>query len=348
MAVGAIKLACAVIAAAALVTAGGKPAPARTAVKVVLDGGLTGPSAPFLVAQDKGHYRAAGLDVAIDAANSSSDAIAQIASGAADLALADINALIRYRDQNPGSSIKALFMLYNKPPYAIIARKSRGISKPKDLEGKKLAAPSSDAASVHWPLFAKLNDIDLSKVTTENIALPVREPMLAAGQVDATTGAAFSSYINLKERGVPVDDLIILPMADHGLILYGHAIIANPKFLSENPSAVKAFLLAFVRGLKDTIKDPARAVDSVVKRNEGAKKDVELERLRMAIRDNILTPEVRKNGLGAADPARLANAIDQLALIAKFKTPPQAQEIFDSGYLPAAPERRVNEPVRPG
>ena len=61
------------------------------------------------------------------------------------MAFADINALIKYRDQNPSAPIKAVFMVYNKPPYAIVARKSRGISEPKQLEGKKLGAPPAGA-----------------------------------------------------------------------------------------------------------------------------------------------------------------------------------------------------------
>lgn len=323
-------------------------AAAQTAVKITLGGNFGGPSAPFLVAQDRGYYRAEKLDVTIDATGAAPDAISRVASGAYDLGVADINALIKYRDQNPGVPVKALFMLYNKPPYAIVARKSRGIVKPKDLEGKKLGAPAADAANAQWPLFAKLNDIDTSKVTMENVALPVRDPMLAAGQVDAVTGISFSSYFDLKDRGVPVDDLVVLPMADYGLRLYGEAIIANPKFVAENPAAVKAFLHAFLKGLKDTLRDPARAIESVVKQDETVKKELELERLRMVIRDNILTAEVRANGLGGVDPARLAQAIDQIALTFKFKVKPEAVDIFDPAFLPPAGERRVNEPQRPG
>jgi NitT/TauT family transport system substrate-binding protein len=325
------------------------PAAAQTPVKVTLDASLGGPSAPFLVAQDRGYYRAAGLEVTIDAGGTAPEVIARVASGNSDLALVDINALIKYRDQNPAAAIKAVFMVYNKPAYAIIARKSRGIAKPKDLEGKKLGAPTADTAAAQWPLFAKLNDIDLSKVALENLALPVREPMLAAGQIDAVTGLSFLSYLDLKDRGVPTDDLVVLAMADYGLQLYGDAIVASPKFLAENPQAAKAFLQAFLRGLKDTIRDPARAIESVLKRNEGAKKELELERLRMAIRDNILTPEVKANGFGGIDPARLTSAIEQLGLTFKFKTKPQGPDIFDASFLPPPAERRaVNEPQRPG
>ena len=81
--------------------------------------------------------------------------------------------------------------------------------------------------------------------------------MLAAGQVDAITGFSFSSYINLKDRGVPVDDITVLLMADHGVNLYGNAIIVNPKFAAEKPEAVKGFLRAFIKGLKETVKNPA-------------------------------------------------------------------------------------------
>ena len=156
-------------------------------------------------------------------------------------------------------------------------------------------------------------------MTIENVSFPVREPMLAAGQVDAITGYSFSSFVNLKEKGVPVNDLSVLLMADYGVSLYGNAIMVNPKFAAEHPDAVKGFLRAFVKGLKETIKSPAAAVNSVLKRNEAATKSVELERLTMAIHENIVTPEVKANGFGSVDGARFERAIDQIALTYKFK-----------------------------
>ena len=255
----------------------------------------------------------------------------------------DINSLIKFRDANPGTPIKAVFMVYNRPPFAIIGRKSRGITKPKDLEGKKLGAPAPDGAYAQWPIFVQANGIDASKVTIENVGFPVREPMLAAGQLDAITGYSFSSFINLKDKGVPVDDIVVLLMADYGVNLYGNAIIVNPKFAAEHPDAVKGFLRAFVKGLKETVKSPATAVDSVLKRNDAAKKAVELERLNMAIRDNIVTPEVKANGYGGIDSARFARAIDQIGLTYKFKAAkPKPEDIFDASYLPPAADRKFN------
>lgn len=312
-----------------------------TAVRFSLDSKLEGSTAPFAVAIERGYYRAEGLEVTIDAGAGPIDPLNRVASGNYDLAFADINTLIKYRDANPQAPIKAIFVVYNRPPYAVVGRKSRGVSTPKDLEGKKLGAPAADVAYAQWPVFVQANGIDASKVTVENIGFPVREPMLAAGQLDAITGISFWSYINLKERGVPADDIVLLLMADYGVSLYGNVIVVNSKFAAEKPEAVRGFLRAFVKGLKDTVKDPTAAVDSVIKRVEGTRKDVELERLQMALRDNILTLEVKANGFGGVDPARLDKSIDQIALSYNFKAKPKAGDVFDEQFLPPAAERAV-------
>src|SRR5215470_16773988 len=198
------------LAIAAVVAFGASPAAAQTPVKFTLDFKFEGPSAPFLVAIDKGYFKAEGLDVTIDSAAGSLEPINRVASGSYDMGFGDINSLIKFRDANPGTPIKAIFMLYNKPAFSIVGRKSRGVTKPKDLEGKKLGAPAADGAFAQWKIFVQANGIDASKVTIENVGFPVREPMLAAGQIDAITGFSFSSYINLKDRGVPVDDIVVL------------------------------------------------------------------------------------------------------------------------------------------
>lgn len=332
-----VSLACAMLLAPMLAGA----AAAQTSIKFSLFR-FEGPVAPFLLALDKGYYKAEGLDVSFDTAPGSLEPIDRVASGDYDMGIADINTLIKLRDTHPGTPVKAVFMVYNRPPFAVIGRKSRGINTPKDLEGKKLGAPTQDAAFAQWPIFVQANGIDASKVTIENVSFPVREPMLAAGQVDAITGYSFSSFVNLKEKGVPVNDLSVLLMADYGVSLYGNAIMVSPKFAAEHPDAIKGFLRAFVNGLKETIKSPSVAVDSVLKRNEAATKSVELERLTMAIHENIVTPEVKANGFGAVDNARFERAIDQIAHTYKFKVKPKTDDIFDASYLPPAADRKAN------
>ncbi len=325
------------------VTLAGGAAAAETKVKFSLDRPIQGPAAAFLLPLDKGYYKAEGLNVSIDAGASALEPIKRVASGNYDMGFADINVLIKYRDANPKDAVKAVFMVYNRPAYAVIGRKSRGIHAPKDLEGKKLGAPAGGIAFAQWPIFVKANGIDAAKVTVENVGIPVRDPMLAAGQIDAITGLSFSSYIDLKDKGVPVDDVVVMLMGDYGVDLYGNAIIVNPKFAAEHPDAVKGFLRAFLKGLKKTVAAPAAAIGFALERADGASKNLELDRLKLVIRDNIVTPEVKAEGYGGIVDKRFAGAIDQLTLAYKFKSAkPKPQDIFDATFLPPADERKAN------
>src|SRR5262249_50029821 len=128
-----------ILLACAALFAGG-PGAAQTPVKFTLDGKIEGPVAPFVVAIDKGSFKAQGVEVTIDSALAAPESITRVASGNYDMGLADINALMKFRDQNPGTPIRAIFMVYNKPAFAIVGRKSRGVVKPKDLEGRKRGA----------------------------------------------------------------------------------------------------------------------------------------------------------------------------------------------------------------
>lgn len=314
---------------------------ADTSIKFANDWKWEGPAAPLLLAWDTGLYKAEGLDVQMDTGKGSLDAIPRVASGTYEMGNADINSLIKFRDKNPDLPVKAVFMIYNAPPFAIVGRKSLGINAPKDLEGKILGAPAPDGAYAQWNAFVKVNGIDASKVTIENVGFPVREPMLAQGKVDAITGYAFSSFINLKANGVPDDDITVLLMRDHGLDLYGNVILVNPKFAEENPDAVKGFIRATIKGFQATISDPAQAVKHVINHNDVAREEVELERLMMALNQNIVTDEVRNNGLGDVDMDRLNRSMDQIADTYEYTNRPVAADIFDSSFLPDASERMV-------
>ncbi len=328
---------------AASVVAFGSVAASAADIKFTLDWKFEGPSAPFFVALDKGYYKAEGLNVTIDSGAGSRVPITRVAAGTYDMGFGDINAVIKFLDETPGGKVKAVMMMYERPPFAVIGRKSRGVTTdPKSLAGKTLGAPPPDAAFGQWPIFKKVAAIDDSKITIKSVGFPVREPMLAQGQVDAIFGFSFSSVLNLKSQGVKADDISLILMAENGLELYGNAIIVNPDFAAKNPAAVKGFLKALMKGVKDTIKDPAAAVDSVLKRNKVVSKAVELERLQMSIDKNYVTPNVKKNGFGGVDDAKLTKSIELLKVSLGLKNPPKPSAVFDASFLPPAAERKVN------
>ena len=308
---------------------------ADTKVQFALDWKFEGPSAPYFLAIDNGHFKAGGMDVEISPGKGSLNAIPKVATGAFPFGFADINSLIKFIDQNPGAPVTAIMMVYDKPPFAIIGRKSLGINGPADLEGSTLGAPPPDGAWAQFPSFAKANGIDVGKIKVEPLGFPTREPMLAEGKVDSVTGFSFSSFLNLIRLGVPENDITTILMADYGLQLYGNAVIVNTDFAKDNPEIVKKFVVALGAGWKDAINDPKTAIAALVKRNPAADSALEQRRLELAIKANVLSDYVKANGMGGIEKSRFDAAIQQLAETYEYKNKPDAKLYYTDAYLPA-------------
>ena len=310
------------------------PAFAETDLPFALDWKFEGPSAPYFHALDAGYFADAGLNVSISEGSGSLDAIPKVATGAFPVGFADINSLMRFLDQNPGAPVTAVMMVYDKPPFAIVGRKSLGVSAPGDLEGTVLGAPPPDGAWAQFPIFAAENGINVENITVEPVGFPTREPMLAEGNVASVTGFSFSSTLNLKRLGVPADDISVILMADHGVDLYGNAIIVNTDFAAANPELITGFLTAVGKGWKDAIATPDAAIAALIERNPAADAALETERLQMAINANVLTDYVAENGMGGIDEARMMNAIEQTKSVYEFQAEPDMSLYFDPSFLP--------------
>ena len=313
-----------------------------TDIKFTLDWKFEGPAAPFLVAEDKGYFKAEGLNVTIDTGAGSREPITRIASGTYQMGFGDIKALVKFLDEQPDAKIKAVMVMYERPPFAIIGRKSLGVTTdPKSLAGKTLGAPPPDGAFGQWAIFQKVAGIDTSTIKIESVGFPVREPMLAQGKVHAIFGFSFSSVLNLKSQGVKDEDISLILMAENGLDIYGNSILVSNEFAAKNPAAMKGFLKAVVKGMQDTASNPGEAVESVLKRNTVVTKAVELERLQMAVAQNFVTPAVKKKGFGGVEADKLTRNIQVQKEARNLKNPPSSDAVFDASFLPPAAERMI-------
>ena len=313
----------------------------ETPIRFQLDWRFEGNAALFTLPAAKGYFKAEKLNVTVDAGNGSGGTITRVASGAYDMGFADLAALREFHANPPTAPNKpvAVMMVYNNTPAAVLTLKKSGIKTPADLNGKKLGAPVFDGGRKAFPIFAKANNV--SGVTWTSMDPPLRETMLVRGDIDAITGFAFTSLLNLEARGIKADDIVVLAYQDHGVKLYGNAVIASEEFIKKNPEAVKAFLRAFTRGVKDLIADPKAAIATVKARDGIINEDLELRRLKLVLDGTVLTQDAKTEGFGSVLAPRLSLMASQVSDAFSTKERVKPEAVWNGSFLPSAAERDV-------
>jgi NitT/TauT family transport system substrate-binding protein len=292
------------VAAVALV---GLTAEAQAPAKVVfaLNWFAVGDHAAYWVALDRGYYKSRGLEVELQNSKGSGDSIAKVDSGRADVGLADAVVVIPRVAQ--GAKIKVVGAVFDLTPLNIWTRKDTGITKPKDLEGKLLAAPAGDAQRQLFPAFAKLNGVDESKVKWLSIEPAAKFVALSEKRADAvpdyTTGQPF------WEKAVGKDNLVRMPWSQFGFDTYSMSIMASDKTLNERPKVLRDFLAASYLGWRDVMQDPKGSLEIFKKRVPDI--DLALIEPNMMLGLELMkTERYAKNGLGWMERAKMCRTVE--------------------------------------
>lgn len=307
-------------------------------VKFTLDWAYQGPQAPFLIAYYKGFFAEEGLSVTIDRGYGSAKVISDVAAGLFDIGFGDLNSLIEFKSKNPDAKVKLVAVIHVKSPLSVVTLRRTGISSPKDLENRRVGAPAGDAARRVFPAFAKATGIDLDKVTWVTMDVPLREPMLVKGEVDAVTGFYYTVVLNTLALGVAEEDIVIFKYSDY-LNILGNGIVVNQNFLEKNPEAVKRFLRAVIKGIRYAIQNPDEAIEMVLKKDPTLNKDVEKKRLLMALELINVKGITDKYGLGYVESSVIEKNIEVIVETFGLERKPTLDEIADFKYLPPREER---------
>jgi len=310
-------------------------------IKFILNWKWQGPQAWFFVAQDKGWFKDEGLDVQFDQGSGSAAAVTRVAGGAYDAGFGDINAITRFKSEHPENGMKAVYMIYNVPPFVIVSLSEMGIRTPKDLEGKVLGASANDAAFKLFPGFVSATGIDDSKIEWQHMKSSLRQQMLVRGDVDAVAGYYITVKFGLKNMNFDPDKVNFMFYSDHGMDLYSNAVIFSGDLIKNHPEAVRGFVRALNKAFFYVLDHREEGMEATMKREPLLKPEVEMGRLVETIDWLILSSEMKEIGMGDVDDERLTRSIKIVSETFGLKSTPDANEIFDRSFLPPKADRML-------
>jgi NitT/TauT family transport system substrate-binding protein len=312
---------------------------ALTPVRFILDWAFQGPQGCYLLALDRGFFRDEGLNVTIDRGFGSADTPVKVASGAYEFGVADISPTIRMRLSQPNTDIVSPFVLQQGSPLAAMTLRRTGITNPRQLEGRRVAAPETDAGRQLFPAFARAVGINASTVSWQTVTPQLREPMLARGDADAITGFETSGVFSLRAVGVNAADIISFRYSAAGVQLLSTALLVRRPYAEANARIVTSMIRAIVRGHLEAFRDPDAAIAALVRRDPTAPAALEKERL-VANFEFIRTPEVISGGFANLAMPRVQGAIDTIRTAFDIAAPLPAGDLYMPQFLPPADQMR--------
>jgi len=285
----------------------------------------------YFAAKEKGFYKEKGLEVNIERGQGSGDTVKRVELNTVDVGLADTGTLVVARSK--GAKVKVIGMIYSKSPNGIKTWKGSGITKPKDLEGRKVGVPPGDAQRVLWPALAAAHGIDMNKVTLINIQPSAKAQSLAAKQVDAVFDWVVGNQ-QYWEAGLDKDKLVLIPWAKWGVNPYGNALMASEKTIKERPDMLRRFMDASMQGWKWSIENPEKANEIFIKSNPEVPLLAALVRFANDLQDLVDVPMNQKNRLGWIDKGRMEETVNILNKYFQVERPVTAQEMYTVEFLP--------------
>lgn len=287
---------------------------------------------PFY-ALEKGIFAAEGLDVTIQTARGSSEAITRIATGSADVGSGGLAALLQARAET-GVPVKALLGVFTMQPDAIFTAEGSSIKSLSDLGGKKIATATFTSSNVIWPLMLQSLKIDPASVTLLKVDPAALAALLASGQVDGTINWSTAAPPFVKALATENKKLNILPWSAAGFDGYGYSVFASDRAIAQRPDVMRRFVKAYIAAAKLALANPKDVARSMKAQFPQMDEALVLEQFMTLV--PLMDNEIAKaEGFGALDKARLAKTWEWTARAQNMAlTKLDPEQAIDRSFMP--------------
>jgi len=304
-----------------------------TPVTMTLDWVYQGPNDGFMIAQEKGFYREAGLDVAITSGKGSGATAQLVASKATQFGFCD--GYVVGNGVAKGMGIKSIGSVYRRNPAAVVVLTNSGIASPKDLEGKSIAMTAGSAQFQQWPAFVKGANIDGSKIQVVNIDPAGVGPALINGQVPAIGGFAQGYVPAIEIRGRK--EVRIFWFADYGVNVVSNGIIVHQDLLKSDPGLVRAFVAPTIKGFLYGRQHPDEAVSIIKKYLETIDPAITRREMELSWKTWV-TPNTKDKPLGWGSNVDWAETVNVLKQYGGVTTALEASTLYTNEFVPTGAE----------
>jgi NitT/TauT family transport system substrate-binding protein len=285
------------------------------------------------VAKEKGYFKDAGFDVDIKPGNGTFENLKQVVGGQAQFTPLDLTGLLLAAGgKEPVTGFSAVAGIQQRTMAAIISLEGNNIATAKDLEGKTLADSPSSVVRNLFPTYAKLAGIDYTKVKWQNGTPQTLMGTLASGGADGI--GQFVVGKPTVETIAKGKKAVVLPYSDYLQDLYGNVLITSQEYAKANPEKVKKFTGALLKGLEDSIANPAEAGEILKKYVATANPQAAAAEL------TLMGPFVRSEAsgvpVGALDSQRVARSIAILQGSGQIGAGLTPEKVIDFSLVPQA------------
>ena len=281
--------------------------------------------APFYVAQERGYFREAGLDVKFRY-GIESDLLKLVGTNQLPFMIGSGEEVILGRSQ--GLPVRYVMRWYRKFPVVLFAKAAQGIESPLDLVGKRVGLPGLYGASyVGWEAMVFATGLDPAQVRLESIGFS-QASAISEDKVDAALDYIVNGPVQLQQAG---QEVTVIPVYDY-VDLPSNGIITSDQMIKEKPELVRALVSAVTRGLADTLADP----DAAFKASIGAVPEAggpQAEVSRAIFDASLKLWQAETAELGRSDAATWAEAARFMKEMGLIQTEVKPADLYSNDFV---------------
>lgn len=282
----------------------------------------------LLVEEDKGFFKARGIELGYVPGAGGGDALRNLLSGQADVAFTDPGSFFAALDK--GEKLRAIYDIYPQNVFNVVSLKSQNIRQPSDLKGKRIGVYSlSSGTRQNLQVLLHQAGLSESDVTVVVTGLLNFAPLMQ-GQVDATAATDTGLLVG-RQRGL--GDVNVMEVKNH-LNLSSDVFVVREETYQQRKEVLKRFLQAYKDSMNWMIRSPEEAAQLAVKRaidGQNPAMNLEIIKLRNA---SSLSTTTQARGLGAFDLTSLQKGVQAYKAFGLIQRDINVSDVVSQDLLP--------------